>query len=206
VSLEESPRLFTDPLSLAVASVAETSELKKWCWIGSGRLAQAATPDPVELLREMLRLIKQPGDGAAGLKPAEICLPSNAFGPIRRWSRISVHGACSSAARTNRPYSRGVVAMVARRLMLLLLVGALGCGGGIRGKPFDEVKQQLQSKTPKEVIALLGKPTGVMSVGGLNGIDELWTYIHAAKHPATGTKMSVQVAFRRGRVAEVNGM
>lgn len=96
--------------------------------------------------------------------------------------------------------------MFSRSLMLVVLVSALGCGGGLIGKPIDEVKSELQGKTVKEVISLMGKPTGVTEFGNIGGIDETWTYLYAARHPATRTKMTVMLKFRGGRVVSVDGL
>jgi len=97
--------------------------------------------------------------------------------------------------------------MFPRRLMLVVLVAAIGCGGGgLTGKSMDEIKSTLQGKDSKTVISLMGKPMTVTDAGGLGGIDEMWTYLHAARHPATGTKMTVLLSFRGGRVVKIEGL
>jgi hypothetical protein len=99
------------------------------------------------------------------------------------------------------------IQMLPRYLMFAVVVFALGCGGGaLRGKSMDDIKNQLQGKDSKVVISLMGKPTSVTETGGLGGADEVWSYLHAARHPATGTKMTVMVQLRGGRVIRVDGM
>ena len=98
------------------------------------------------------------------------------------------------------------VHMFLKSLMLVVLVAALGCGGSLIGKPMDEVKGELQGKTAKEVVSLMRKPAGVTEAGGIGGVDEVWSYLRAARHPATGAARSVSVQFRQGRVINVIGM
>lgn len=94
--------------------------------------------------------------------------------------------------------------MFPRRLMLVLLVAAIGCARSTTGKSIDELRAALQGKDAKAVMSLMGKPTGVSESNGTN--DEMWVYFAAARHPATGTPTTVTVSFRGGRVVKVEGL
>lgn len=55
------------------------------------------------------------------------------------------------------------------------------------------------------MMSLMGMPLGVIEYGGVGGVDELWSYFQAARHPATGTKTDVTVCVRGGRVVKIEG-
>lgn len=97
--------------------------------------------------------------------------------------------------------------MLTRRTLALCgLMLLSGCSrqNRLSSKSIEELKSLFQGKSANEVLALLGKPSSVNTTP--YDADEGWNYRHAATHPATGNKMSIQVMFRGGRVVDVRQM
>ena len=91
--------------------------------------------------------------------------------------------------------------MISRRVALLTALLLTGCGSGNTFKSPEEASRTLSGKTQKQVIDLIGRPSGVDARNSAN--IERWRYRNAVLHPATGRKVSIAVVFRGNNVIDV---